>query len=70
MQDKAIQIIRFPALRKKLGDISRSTVDRWESQKCFPKRIHLGKNSVGWSLEAVENWLQKRSSTEQEKPYA
>ena len=56
------QIIRFPSLKKKLGEISRSTVDRWEKEKNFPKRIKLGKNSVGWNLEAVEKWLKERTN--------
>ncbi len=60
MQDNETRIIRFPALRKKLGDVSRSTIDRWELSQSFPKRIKLGKNSVGWSLQLVEQWLSER----------
>lgn len=64
MQLNETMIIRFPALRKKLGDVSRSTIDRWEQSKYFPKRIKLGKNSVGWRLDLVEKWLQERSISE------
>lgn len=53
-------IIRFPELRKKLGNVSRSTIDRWEASKSFPRRIKLGRNSVGWSLESIEQWLSDR----------
>ena len=60
MQETETRIIRFPALRVKLGNISRSTIDRWEKSNCFPKRILLGKNSVGWDLLSVEKWLEDK----------
>lgn len=60
MQQNETMIIRFPALRKKLGNVSRSTIDRWEQSGSFPKRIQLGRNSVGWSLQLVERWLSER----------
>ncbi len=64
MQQNEATIIRFPALKKKLGNLSRSTIDRWEHEKSFPRRIQLGKNSVGWRLDLVEQWLQDRSNTD------
>lgn len=67
MQHNETTIIRFHALRKKLGDVSRSTIDRWEASKEFPRRLQLGKNSVGWRLDLVEKWLADRSNTTQEK---
>ncbi len=70
MQQYESQIIRFPALKKKLGNISRSTIDRWEASKSFPKRIRLGKNSVGWDLQRVETWIQERLQSEQEDVHA
>lgn len=63
------QIIRFSALQKKLGNISRSTIDRWERAKNFPQRLILGKNSVGWRLDLIEQWLAGRSNNRQEKHY-
>jgi len=59
-QQNETKIIRFHALSKKLGNVSRSTIDRWEASKSFPKRIKLGKNSIGWSLQLVEEWLSDR----------
>lgn len=59
-------IIRFPGLQKKLDGISRSSIDRWEKAKLFPPRIRLGKNSIGWRLDLVEQWLQERSNSSQE----
>jgi len=55
------QIIRFPELKKKLGNVSRSTIDRWEKlHGKFPKRINLGKNSVGWNLKQIEEWINNK----------
>lgn len=62
MQRKAAQFIRWPGLRRLFDDnISRSTIDRWEKAKQFPARIRIGKNSVAWNLDAVEQWIQERS---------
>lgn len=62
--EKQITIIRFPELRKKLGNVSRSTIDRWEKNKNFPKRTHLGKNIIGWDVSLVDLWLnQQRGKT-------
>jgi predicted DNA-binding transcriptional regulator AlpA len=59
MQYSETKIIRFSELKKKLG-VSRSTIDRWEKAKCFPLRIQLGKNSIGWNLQAIDKWLRER----------
>jgi len=61
MQHAQTQIIRFPALKTKLGGISRSTVFRWVRDKQFPAPIHLGSNSVGWLEHQVNSWLEFRS---------
>lgn len=66
MQQNETTIIRFPELKKKLGNISRSTIDRWEKAKNFPPRMQLGINSIGWRLDLVEQWLQERSNAERE----
>jgi len=66
MKEELRRVIRWPGLRKMFDDnISRSTIDRWEKDKRFPARFQIGKNSVAWSLEAVEQWFQERSNTKQ-----
>lgn len=57
MQDRAI--FRFSDL-KSLLNISRSTIDRWEKDNRFPKRIVLGENSVGWHSKDIMAWLELR----------
>ena len=69
MNKNETTIIRFPALKKKLGNISRSTIGRWEHSEsmAFPRRISLGPNSVGWRLDLVDKWLQERSNAIQQE---
>lgn len=64
MLEKPKSIIRWKSLKKLLDDTSRSSVDRWEKANLFPRRIRLGKNSVGWSLQAIEQWIEERTKAE------
>jgi prophage regulatory protein len=52
-------IIRWKQLKEMIG-ISRSTVERLEASNNFPKRIILSKNSIGWYLEEIEEWIKNR----------
>ena len=61
MQDRAIY--RFSDL-KNLLNVSRSTIDRWEKDNRFPKRIVLGKNSIGWHSKDIMAWVRSRRSKE------
>ena len=54
------RIVRWPALKKMLDDISRSTIDRWEAKGLFPRRIHLGANIIAWRLDEVQKWLEDK----------
>jgi len=40
--------------------LSRTTIWRMERYKSFPARVSLGKNSVGWKLSDIQNWLNTR----------
>lgn len=67
MQEDLPEVVRWPKLRQMFGgDISRSTIDRWEKDKRFPARMQIGKNSVAWDLQAVKDWFYSRSNTNQE----
>ena len=52
-------VIRFPALKEKIG-LSRSTVFRMEKAKSFPQHIRMGANSVGWLEHEVDAWIESR----------
>jgi prophage regulatory protein len=58
-------LLRYPDLQKLLK-VSRSSLARWEAKSCFPKRVLIGENSIGWRSDEVHKWLQERSNTKQE----
>jgi predicted DNA-binding transcriptional regulator AlpA len=37
----------------------RKTIDRWEKEGRFPKRITFGPNCVAWVDVEVEDWMEK-----------
>lgn len=59
------QVLRIDQLTKLLG-ISKSTVYLWSCPQSpqfdptFPKRIRLGRRSVGWMLKDVNAWLENK----------
>jgi len=59
MQHEIPTILRFNDL-KMLLKVSRSSLDRWEKSKGFPKRIRIGENSVGWRSDEVHKWLMEK----------
>ena len=54
-----MKIISKRQLRK-LVLYSPQHIARLEAAGLFPKRVQLGPNRVGWILEEVLEWLQKR----------
>lgn len=59
--EQEIRIIRFPELKRKLGNVSRPTIRRWEKERGFPKGVNIGPRSVGWRLDLVDEWLKEKS---------
>ena len=53
-----MEIIRDPECHRKIG-VSRMTRDRREKAGLFPRRVRLGRNSVGWVLAEVEEYLEQ-----------
>lgn len=64
MKDMLNPLIRRQALRQMLGGISDSTLQRWENNAGFPRRIRLGENSVAWDLKSVQEWIAARAKIE------
>jgi predicted DNA-binding transcriptional regulator AlpA len=60
MVSPPLNLIRWPALKQKLGGLGRSTIDRWEKSNGFPKRIVLGDNFVAWDESLVDEWIKNR----------
>jgi prophage regulatory protein len=46
---------------KNLYGISRTSIDRWEKNGNFPKRIYLGIKKIGWNKKDVENWIKNKT---------
>ena len=53
------EFLRFTAVRDAVG-LSRSTIFRMERDGKFPARRQLSKNSVGWRLRDIEEWIESR----------
>jgi predicted DNA-binding transcriptional regulator AlpA len=58
--------LNFPALSKKLGNRSRSSIHRDMRDRGFPKPINLGPNSVVWDEAAVDEWVEQLTQAEYE----
>ena len=57
------RILRFPELRSLKGiDYSRVHIDRLEKAGKFPKRLHLGENSVGWLEDEIDAWIAGKAA--------
>lgn len=54
------EILRFNEIKKIIGNISRSTIDRWEVAGSFPKRIKIGKSIVGWRAIDLYDWVKTK----------
>ncbi len=54
-----MKVLRFNEV-KKLINMSRSSLARWEKAGTFPERVVLGENSVGWLEEEIMEWIRRR----------
>ena len=57
-------VVRFLALKevqRLTGNLSRSTIWRWQREGLFPRSRRLGPNRVGWLLSEIETWLQEKA---------
>ena len=67
-------MVNFPNLdriidakeRQQLIPYSDMHVWRLEREGKFPRRIRLGKNRVGWSLQELEMWIEARKAEREE----
>ena len=55
-----IQILRVPAVEKRLG-ISRPTIYLWlDKDPTFPRPVKIGSYSIGWIEAEIDAWLEAR----------
>ena len=53
------RLLRWRDIRD-LTQVSRWTIQRWEAQGIFPRRVPIGPNSVAWYESEVRGWLESR----------
>lgn len=56
---EAERILRLPQVLARVG-ISRSELYRREVLNQFPKRVKLGRRSVGWVASEVQEFIEER----------
>ncbi len=54
-----MRFLRIDEVIGKVG-LSRPTIWRLERAGEFPRRRQLGRNSVGWVEDEIEQWMQSR----------
>ncbi len=54
-----MRFLRIDEVIDKVG-LSRPTIWRLERAGEFPRRRQLGRNSVGWVEDEIEQWMQSR----------
>jgi predicted DNA-binding transcriptional regulator AlpA len=54
-----MSILRTADVVRRTG-LSRTTLWRLERKGDFPTRVHLGLNSVGWRVEEIDAWIDRR----------
>lgn len=67
-QTRSLPVIKHTILLKpEVQDrtrLSASSIDRYEREGRFPKRLKLGRRKVGWRLADIEAWEASLSSEE------
>ena len=58
---KVIRFLSLKEVQRLTGNLSRSTIWRWQQQGLFPRSRRLGPHRVGWLLSEIENWLQEKA---------
>lgn len=59
------RFIRLPEVLARVG-VSWITIYRWEREGRFPTRRHLGRNTVAWVEDEVEQWCARRAAASDE----
>jgi prophage regulatory protein len=57
------RLVRYPQLKTEFGiDWSRMHIDRMEKAGRFPKRVHLGPNTVAWFDDELIALVEQRAA--------
>lgn len=44
-------------------NIGRSTIDKWEKEGKFPKRINISANRIRWKSSDINEWLNNKMNS-------
>ena len=66
--EKPLRFLRRPEVLARIG-VSWITLDRWEQAGLFPKRCHLGPNTVAWSEAEGDQWCATKIATAEQKEF-
>jgi len=58
--EKVERIIRKPEVLMRVG-LSDPSIYRREKLGLFPKRLELGRGTVGWLESEIEAWIQEKA---------
>jgi prophage regulatory protein len=60
------KILRLPEVKQASG-LSRSSIYLGMKEGTFPKSIQLGTRMIGWSAEAIEDWIEAKLNQNSEE---
>lgn len=61
-----IAFVREATAAQMLG-VSKRTIQRWEKEGGFPRKVKLGKNTSAYKLEEIERWIEERCNAGKSK---
>lgn len=61
------RILGYEILKPKIGNISRSSLWRWERDGLFPHRVQVGPRRVGWKESEINQWIASRNEALQQQ---
>lgn len=51
------RFLRFNSVAQLIG-VSRSTINRWEKEGKFPKRVRLGVQAIAWRQSEIHAYME------------
>lgn len=61
IQKPAIAFIREAVAAQMIG-VSKRTIQRWEKEGNFPRKVKLGENTSAYKAEEVQQWIDSKSN--------
>lgn len=54
------ELLRYTDVRRKTGDLGRTTIWRLEKAGLFPQRRRISAGAVGWLKSEIDTWIANR----------